>query len=711
MSKNQASGGLSARGGKLPATAAFAWTIFTGAFLLFLIQPLICKYILPWFGGSSGVWTTCMLFFQMVLFAGYVYAHFSARWLQPRMAAGLHLVLVCAALAMLPITPADSWKPASGGEPTWQILGLLAASIGLPYFVLSATSPLLQGWLNRAMANATPFRLYSLSSIGSLLALLGFPFYLESHFTRSAQARLWGWGFCAYAVGCAVCAGLLWRNAAVQDAAPAASPDGAGAGAGTVWQKTFWLALPACGSVLLLATTNKICQEVAVVPLLWVLPLSLYLLSFVICFDSPRWYGRLPFGVALIAAMGAIFWVLLRASGVPASLQIGIYCAGLFVCCMVCHGELYRLKPDPRYLTGYYVAIAAGGALGSLFVAVVAPLIFDSYVELHWGLFLCGLLFLLLCARNGDARWEGLAPGFFRHPLLSVGSGAGLLALGAALWWQAHRFDDKMVMRTRNFYGAMAVMKAGNWNTLPCLKLVHGWTAHGLQFVDPQLAGRPTLYYTEKSGVGLALGALPEKPRRLGLVGLGVGTLAAYARPGDLVHVYEINPAVVTVATSRFTFLQNCRGTVEVTLGDARLSLEREAPQEFDLLALDAFSDDTIPVHLLTREAFALYQRHLKPGGIIAVHTSSRSVNLEPVLANLARYLGWRMKVIEYGSPSQPWIGRSIWVLLSRSGEILDTPAIRSAARPPRTSPASIPLWTDDYASLFQILEYPSARQ
>lgn len=546
------------------------------------------------------------------------------------------------------------------------------------------------------MPGAAPFRLYALSNAGSLLALLGFPFYFETHFTRATQAWLWGCGFGAYALGCVLCAGLRWR------AVPAANPpavcrvDDAAAGPVDLWQRSLWLLLPCCASVLLLATTNKICQEVAVVPLLWVLPLALYLLSFIICFDNPRWYRRLPFGAALVAALGSLCWVLFQGTRASISLQLGIYCAGLFVCCMVCHGELYRLKPDPRLLTGFYLALAAGGALGSLFVAVVAPMIFHAYSELPWALWLCGLLFLLVCVRQRDVRWR---------PLVCAGLAIGLLAFGFALWRQAHRLDDSIVQRTRNFFGVLTVMKyrtsESNW---PCLALVHGRTIHGLQFTEPERALWPTLYYGERSGIGLALRALPNGPRRLALVGLGVGTLTAYARPGDDVRVYEIDPEVQSVATSRFTYLAHCLGKVEIILGDARLSLEREASQDFDLLALDAFSDDTIPVHLLTQEAFAIYQRQLKTNGIIAVHVSNENLNLEPVLANLARRFDYRMAVIEHQSPGQPWIADSTWVLLSRSGGILDAPALRVAARPPQTNSVSIPLWTDDFASLFPIL-------
>jgi hypothetical protein len=707
----------------------YALTIFTGAFLLFQVQPLIGKYILPWFGGATGVWTTCMLFFQMLLLGGYAYAHFTSRWLKPRRQAIAHLALLVAALALLPITPADSWKPDGGGNPTLQILALLTVSLGLPYFVLSSTGPLMQHWFSRTNPGVSPYRLYALSNVGSLLALISFPVFFETHFTRKAQAGLWGWGLVLYAVGCGFCAIKLWKTAGDEYPAPSgeirnpksengsqefgslnSQPLGAPkpSEGGSTFNRLLWLLLPACASVLLLATTNRMCQEVAVIPFLWVLPLALYLLSFIICFDNPRWYARLPFLLALMAAWGGICWVLFKGPKISIQLQLSIYSTGLFICCLVCHGELYRLRPDPRHLTGFYLMIAAGGALGGFFVAVIAPLVFTDYFELQWGLLLCGLLLLLVCARDRN-------PGSFKRWRLPacVCLLASLVALGIALWLQAHQSDGLTVYRSRNFYGVLKVMRHDHQKPdSRYLELAHGRTLHGLQFVDPPRAGWPTLYYSEHSGVGVAMRALPTGPRRIGLIGLGTGTLASYAQAGDYVHIYEINPEVERIATSRFTYLANCPGKVEVTLGDARLSLEREPPQDFDLLVLDAFNSDAIPVHLLTREAFAIYERHLKTNGIMAVHVSNLSVNLEPVVVNLARHFNYRMAIIDYGAPrDKPWILRSVWMLLSHRKEIINSPAIRLAARPTEISSMKVPLWTDDFASLFQILRSQTGPQ
>jgi hypothetical protein len=782
--------------------AAYALTIFTGAFLLFQVQPLIGKYILPWFGGGPGVWTTCMLFFQMLLLGGYAYAHFTSKWLKPRTQAIVHLVLLAAALALLPITPSDSWKPQGGGNPTLQILALLAVSLGLPYFVLSSTGPLIQQWFNRAKPGVSPYRLYALSNLGSLLALLSYPFFFETHFTRKFQAGLWAWGLVAYVICCGFCAVRLWKSEVLRLKSGVQSPTSKVQGQelevsdthhatrntppGSMsdvppsppspLHRSLWLLLPACASVLLLATTNKLCQDVAVIPFLWVVPLALYLLSFIICFDSPRWYVRFPFTLALIAALGGLCWALFNASDLDLSKQVALYCGGLFICCMVCHGELYRLKPDPRYLTGFYLMIAAGGALGGLFVAVAAPLLFTDYFELHWGLFLCGLLFLLVCATDRSAppsplapqasipnpswRWMGCALpllGFggldrflawlpahtkampkayftnLRITLLMIVVLAvvawiarrkfksfqhwrfvtcawlflGLIALSAVLWKQAQDSGSERVSRSRNFYGVLTVYEHEKADPLAHhFLLQHGRITHGLQFVDPVQSTWPISYYGPDSGIGLGVAALPLGPRRIGVVGLGTGTMAAFGRAGDYLRFYEINPQVQAVATSWFSYLPKCLGKVEVSPGDARLSLEREPPQHFDLLVLDAFSSDAIPVHLLTKEAFDVYGRHLNTNGIIAVHISNHYLDLEPVVANLARQFGYKLASIDFDENDEEWwLYGSTWILLSHSEKLLNRPEIRNVASAVHTNSTKVPLWTDDFASLFQILK------
>ena len=374
---------------------AFALAIFTGAFLLFQVQPLIGKYILPWFGGSPGVWTTCMLFFQVVLLGGYAYAHALSRRCAPRTQVVIHLAFLALALATLPIIPADSWKPAADANPTWRILALLTGTIGLPYLVLAATGPLMQDWFRRSSPGASPYRLYALSNVGSLLALVSYPFVFETILSRQDQARFWSWGLVAYAAACAWCGWRVWRLAPTgQSAADAGESETAPAPGGG--DRVLWVALPACASVLLLAVTNKMCQDVAVIPFLWVLPLAIYLLTFIIAFDSPRWYSPFYYIIALTAALGAGCVALHEGADMEILRQVAVYSVLLFTGCMVCHGELYRLRPHPRHLTSFYLMISAGGAAGGLFVALVAPALFDNFHETH-------LSFLFTAVRN----WTG----------------------------------------------------------------------------------------------------------------------------------------------------------------------------------------------------------------------------------------------------------------------------------------------------------------
>lgn len=758
----------------------YAATIFLGAFLLFQVQPLMGKFILPWFGGGPGVWTTCMLFFQALLLGGYAYAHELTQRLRPKPQAWVHLVLLALAVASLPIMPGERWKPLGGGNPSLQILALLTVCVGLPYFVLSCTGPLLQQWFFNRFPGRSPYRLYALSNVGSLLALISYPFLVEPRLTRKTQAFVWAIGLVLYVVGCAWCALRNSRVAAqarpAEEVPPVSPPCGAARKLvlqlrATVLQKMLWVLLPAVASVLLLATTNKLCQDVAVIPFLWVAPLSLYLLSFIICFDREQWYQRVPFTVALVATAVAWCWALYHGASWPVWRQLVIYCSGLFICCMVCHGEVYRLRPPAEKLTGFYLGIAAGGALGGLFVALGAPLVFANYYELHWGLFLCASLLLLICLFEGsrwlpgktpDQAWLWLACllpilafagldrclahlgsthnafskpfatalriamwfflGFmllswiirqrprkfiYWRPLACLWLLLGVGLLGAALWNQAHVSEPDKLLRSRNFYGVLTVYEHDrNDPKSQHLLLQHGRITHGMQFVDPEEATWPTSYYAPGSGVGLAFEALPPDHHRIGVVGLGTGSLAVYAKPGDYLRVYEINPQVIELATSRFSYLRRCAGKTEIVPGDARLSMEREPSQQFDVLALDAFSGDAIPAHLLTREAFELYGRHLKTNGVIAVHISNHFLDLEPVVRAMAKEFQFYAAVIDYDeNPEEWWLYSSTWVLLTRDETLLQMPEISAVASPLLGARRKEVLWTDDFTSLFQVLK------
>lgn len=770
---------------------AFALTIFTGAFLLFQVQPLIGKYILPWFGGGPGVWTTCMLFFQLLLLGGYAYAHAVSRYLRPRTQAILHVVLLVAALASLPITPSDAWKPTADDQPAPQILALLTASLGLPYLVLSATGPLLQEWFRRSAPGASPYRLYALSNVGSLLALVSYPFYFETHFTRLAQAQFWSWGLGFYALCCGFCAWRVWRfpPAAVAPS-PAVfplsvSPSSAPVPRPTAYQRLLWICLPAVASTLLLAVTNKMCQDVAVIPFLWVLPLALYLVTFIISFDSPRWYSRFWFTLLLVAALVAVCSALFEGADMPIVRQVIIYSATMWIGCMICHGELYRLRPDPTHLTSFYLLISTGGAIGGLFVALVAPAVFNNFYEIHLALALVVALLLALSFADRPAltptRWRVLAsllalaalvgvdraltyfatsyaPGaspafspwadFWQHaqlaslhwPLWVVAAAlitlgiylrrrrptplnghaltcsllaAGLCALVVVLGVHIKDSFADALISTRNFYGVLSVHEYEKTNPESHYYLLqHGRITHGIQFAAPARAREITSYFGPRTGLALALRHFPrQQNQRIGLLGLGVGTVAAYGKPGDYLRIYEIDPEVKRIAEKPFSYLATSDAKIDLVMGDGRLSLEREPPQHFDFLIMDAFSSDAVPVHLLTREAFAIYLRHLKPDGAIIVNISNRYLNLRPVIENAARAIGFQAHTIECEDGSGDddesawWLYGSTFVVLSQNRAFMDNYVLRNAASPALTEPNDIPLWTDDYTSMFRVLQ------
>ena len=676
--------------------------IFFGAFLLFQVQPLMGKYVLPWFGGAPGVWTTCMLFFQVLLLGGYCYAHLSSRWLKPRAQVGVHLGLIALGLMTLPIVPDASWKPPGAGDPTLRILGLLAVSVGLPYFALSATAPLLQSWFSRTLPGRSPYRLYALSNFGSLLALVSYPVVFESSLTRTAQSTGWGAGLAIYFLSCIWVGAKVWTSNAAMPAESRETPAGERPSGTT---RLMWLSLPFCASVLLLSITNKMCQDVAVIAFLWVLPLAVYLLSFIICFDRPTWYRRFWFGSLLMISLPLMALVLSEQLPLSIPAQIAVYAAGLFACCMVCHGEVYRLKPHPAFLTSFYLMIAAGGALGGVFVALVAPRIFSDFYELHWALLLTGGLFLGFWAK-------GLAkvPSRASHVAWLACTAVWLLTAGL-LWQGATRNSAARVYRERNFYGVLSVYRHDHPDiTRSLVEMMHGRIAHGMQFLHEKRSGQPTLYYSLDSGVARALAALEGTNRHIGVVGLGAGTLAAYGKPGDRIRFYEINPDVEKGARRHFSYLKNSPATVAVVIGDARLSLESESPQAFDLLVLDAFSGDAIPVHLLTREAFEIYRRHLKPNGILAAHISNMSLDLEPVLLRQAKEGGWTSVVVDQPRADyEEGVLPSIWVLLSQDPNFANLPPIRDARTPDLQAATRGPAWTDDFSALFPLLRRSAA--
>ncbi|MBN1909873.1 MAG: fused MFS/spermidine synthase [Pirellulales bacterium] len=701
----------------------YALTIFLSAFLLFQVQPLAGKYILPWFGGTPSVWTTCMLTFQVLLLVGYAYAHGLATWIKPRRQGTVHLAFLAVSLWFLPIIPDESWKPMGNELPTWRILCLLAATIGPPYLLLSTTGPLLQSWFARSYPGRSPYRLYALSNVGSLAALVSYPFLFEPMMRLATQAWTWSIGYMVFAL---LCAGLAVRLAWVRPKAGDVAAEQLDTSHAqeeitppSRLDAILWLAFSTCGSVLLLATTNQMCQEVAVVPFLWVLPLALYLLTFIICFDREKWYQRAVYGPLLVVAVvgaTAVMWV---GPDVPFWVQIVVYPGSMFVCCMVCHGEMVRRKPHPRYLTRFYLTVAAGGALGGALVSLVAPVIFSGYLEYPLGLAACCVLFLAglyadptsAIGRRRTARMK---------TIMIVGSVASGMALGIYLF----TFGLAALKQSRNFYGVLQVWEGRNTEAdYDFRSLYHGRILHGFQFLDEGKTEWPTSYYGLESGAGLAVRFHPRrggdethpKPLQIGVIGLGAGTMAAHGKPGDRIRFYEINQDVIQFSKEYFTFLADSRARgadVDVVLGDARISLERALaegrPEEFDVLVVDAFSSDSIPVHLLTHECCEIYWKHLKPDGILAIHISNRFLDLGPIVRGLANEFGHKNVMVDSKSEDDDphGVDSATWVLVTSNDAFLESDPVRKARDAwPDNAPAPI-VWTDDFSNLFQVLRW-----
>jgi hypothetical protein len=754
----------------MPALAP-ALTILLSSCLLFLVQPILAKQILPWFGGSAGVWTICLVFFQLVLLLGYAYAHWITRRFVESRQFAIHILLLLVSCLALPIIPLALWKPLPDSGPALRILGLLAATVGLPYFLLSSTAPLLQRWLSREPSNASHarsiYRFFALSNLGSLVGLLSYPFLIEPTADLHVQAWAWSWAYALFVI-CFVIYAWRWRQLPKPPLARTPNPRDPLA-APSLRRYGYWIGCAALGSGLLLSVTNQITQNVASIPFLWIVPLSMYLLSFVICFEGrggSGWYERRFWMTPAMLATGAMAWALFaNQSNLSIFTALPIYTVGILLGSIACHGELARSKPHPDYLTQFYLSLAAGGALGGLLVGLVAPRVFTNYWEMPLALlgltalgvysaseenrtspgtswranFVVALiataLILLMLGKlpsaldsftvawakiaMGDARWGCLAVLIASALLLQRYRLIGAVALTTLFctlifdWSFYENLTVGAAYRVRNFYGTLRVMdsRQGAWHVRA---LRHGVILHGSQVMEMPQRGMPTSYYGESAGIGRTIRSQQKivGPVRIGSVGLGAGTLAVYGRAGDLFRVYELNPAVLEIAQTQFTYLKDSAAVVEPVLGDARLSLEREIAegkferpeQRFDVLSLDAFSGDAIPVHLLTREAFAIYARVTKPLGVIAFHLSNAYLDLPPVVEQIARDAGFEAVLIADRPPASGLTAPSDWVLVTRNKAFLTQTEIATYSK--RIEPRSgLPMWTDQYSNLFQILK------
>jgi len=765
----------------------FSTTLFVSAGLMFLVQPMFAKFILPLFGSTPAVWNASMLFFQTTLLAGYLYAHESTRRLGVRRQAALHVGVLLVPLLVLPIgVPAD-WFPPTESNPVPALLGLLAVAVGLPFFVVATTAPLLQRWLAATShpAAADPYFLYRASNLGSVLGLLAYPLAMEPSLGLASQGRLWSAGYGVLVLLVLACAVVLWRErrGAVGSAALVEEHGAAASAAGdanpdpgepearadhdttdpetgtedpslnararvTGARRLRWVGLAFVPSSLMLGVTATITTDLAPLPLLWALPLSLYLISFILVF-SPGAKGNRLHGwmvTALPGAVLALLMLLLLGAVDPLWLMLPLHLAGFFVLAMVCHGQLARDRPPTRSLTEFYLLISLGGALGGVFNAIVAPAVFDSLVEypiaivlaafclpkraprippsryvrqLDLGLPLAfGLTVAVLVALIGlagpDAQLPGkmlpfgiaagIAVNFVRRPLrfgLTVGAVAFAVALAAST-------DSRELHRERSFFGVYQVTASKDDDLH---ELVHGTTTHGRQDFSPRRRSVPLSYYHHGGPIGQMLTAAPASATAdVAIIGLGTGSIACYSEPGERWTFYEIDPTVERIARDPdlFTYLRDCPGELDVVLGDARLSLDRAADRRYGMIVADAFSSDTVPIHLLTREALALYRSKLRRDGLLAFNVSNRYLTLEPVLGNLARNAGLACVAQEDERSQfdgQPETDASDWVVMARSRRKVAAVAPAAGGWERCRSSPGTPVWTDDFSNLIGAID------
>jgi SAM-dependent methyltransferase len=737
---SEAASAEGASSGERFAKPLFLLTVLTGSFLLFLTQPMIARMALPRLGGAPAVWNSAMLVYQGLLLAGYAYAHFLTR-IRPRRQAGVHLALFAVAALWLPIGVSDAVLPADAVPALWAPW-FLASSIGPLFFIVSAQAPLMQRWYALEGARGDPYPLYAASNLGSFAGLLSYPLLVEPLLTLHQQSLLWSAGYfllIAMVVACALTVPAAAVEAMPEANGPAPSPR----------RLLHWVALAAVPSGLMLSTTTHLTTDIVAVPLLWVLPLALYLLSFVIAFAHRRGASNAFVALAPLFLLVAGGFAFSGGSDQPFfTATLGLVL--LFVIAVALHAEMYRRRPEPAHLTAFYLAMALGGVIGGAFCAILAPTLFDWAYEhpilivaaavlmpqtpfiawaqaipapLRW-LLAAGLVALSFAVDRHLGPFTGPGRALIGSIVISLVALAfigrrwafatGLLALMLSYGGWTKLDESRSGVRTRSYFGVYTVTTR---RSPPSRQLTHGTTLHGVQNLTPGGESEPTSYYARRSGVGHAMESLPvfHGPNAaVGVVGLGTGTLSCYARPGQDWRFFEIDPAMVRIAKNPaiFTFLSRCAPTAKVVLGDARLSLSREPAGRLDLLAVDAFSSDAIPIHLLTREALGVYRRALKPGGLLLIHISNRYLDLEPVLAAAAKRDGWHAAAFDYSpepGDEKRNLTRSVWVVMTRDKDSLMTLRIASAQDAhlwrPLVGRPGFPGWTDDYASILPLLE------
>jgi spermidine synthase len=672
----------------------FGGAVFLASFLLFLVEPIAAKQLLPVFGGSAAVWITCLVFFQSALLVAYLYAH----WLAHRTHWVLHFVLLllaCASAVAWATQTIDSSRASQ--HPISAIFAALAVSIGLPFLALGATSPLLQVWLARLETSGIPYRLFALSNLASLLALALYPSLIEPHFTLKAQRVVWCCGFGAFAIVSAI---LTWRtrsaslNTAQKEEENKSATVAIGAPA-PLSHRLLWVLLPMGAAMQLSAVTSYITANIAAIPLLWILPLAVYLITLILAFQFPRLLPRgiiTRFLVVMLAGLG----YMLSQVDVSLPLRIGLsfFLVEVFISCLFCHTEACALRPErASESTLFYLFFAGGGALGAFLIGIVSPLLFSFNYDLALTFFVTALLALAVTWSSGWAQ-------------RLLWSTASILLLALVVMLHV-AYQRNTPLAIRNFYGSLRVRQSlSAYPGATMRTLTNGSIQHGTQIFSAELRRTPTTYYAEDSGIGLALRFCCEgRARNIGVVGLGVGTIAAFGQSGDRIRFYEINSAVTPIAQNLFTYLRDSGAQISIVDGDGRSSLSREQPQNFDVLVVDAFSGDAIPLHLLTTQALDIYKRHLAPNGILAFHISNQHVDLEPEIVLLARAGGMDVRRVASFANEERGEFTATWILLTNDSSFFAQPEVASRIRQPAED-LKVHLWTDDYSSLLPLLRW-----
>lgn len=687
---------------------AYATTMLLAGFLLFQVQLILGKFILPWFGGSASTWLVCMLFFQIALLAGYAYAYGLTRPFPIRRQAQLQLALLIVSLVLLPIAPSDAWKPTDAGDPTWRILAMLTACVGLPYIALATTTPLLSRWLAQIEPALDPVRFFAASNIGSFLGLLTYPFLFERLLPSVQQTRWWSAAYALYVALFAVCGWLAITRTPRHNADEPATP----AAVGGSDPLALWVTYSLLGSALLLATTNAITQWAAVVPFLWVVPLSLYLLTFVITFGTPWVYHRLAFGAAFLLLAGTALTLPVPESSFALFVQLVLQSATLFAGCMICHAEMVKLQPTPQRLPKFYLAISAGGALGGILIVLVAPLLFRDYYEhaiVLTAIAGVAVLRVLQSEIKRTARWVATA---------AAGIAGIYFLFGLSTMLRGDLTGNTVIERTRNFYGVVKIVRKNEQYPKEfSIDLFQAGIDQGGQYQAPERKLQNICGFDTASGLGIALAYHSKRrehgsatPLRIGVVGLGAGMIAMLGRDGDVMRYYELNPAILDLSNRHFTFLTDTKAKVDVLLGDARLVLQRQLEandaQKFDVLVLNAFRGASPPMHLMTKEAFAVYLGHLADNGMLAVNFELDTFEMAPLHRGMAKQFGIDVGWFETNDQEAGCNAPISWAIYTRDKAFFTSRMVRKAVSPWRDDGKSELVWTDQDSNLISIINW-----